>query len=128
MGLMTSGRRVLALVPAALLAVVMATLPVNATSPAIDLLIAGEDNGPAADELRFQAADLFAGHSVVLFIVRGTEKNGNKRLVSVREKIVPDDGYLTFATKDRNRNRKTRFVAKSTIDGQTYKSNTQHVR
>lgn len=128
MGLMTSGRRVLALMPAALLAVVMATLPVSATSPAIDLLIAGEDNGPAADELRFQAAELFAGQSVVLFVVRGTEKDGNRRLVSVLEEIVPDDGYLTFATRDRNNNRKTRFLAKATIDGQTYKSNTQHVR
>lgn len=104
-------------------------VPASATSPVTPaLLVAGEDNGPADDELRFKADEAAAGQTVVLHVIRGTKSQGNKRLVAVLEEIVPDDGELTFMTKDRNRNRKTRFVAKATIDGQTYKSNTQHVR
>lgn len=130
MGIMNSGRRVLALHVSLLAAVGTVTMvPASATSPVTPaLLVAGEDNGSADDELRFQADEAFAGQTVVLHVIRGTKSQGNKRLVAVLEEIVPDDGYLTFATRDRNKNRKTRFVAKATIDGQTYRSNTQHVR
>lgn len=130
MGIMNSGRRVLALHVSLLAAVGTVTMvPASATSPVMPaLLVAGEDNGSADDELRFQADEAFAGQTVVLHVIRGTKSQDNKRLVAVLEEIVPDDGELTFMTNDRNRNRKTRFVAKATIDGQTYKSNTQHVR
>ena len=68
------------------------------------------------------------GATLELFIIRGTKRDGNKRLVPIREKEIPKGGELVMKKADRNGNRKTRYVAKVTADGTTYKSNTQKIR
>lgn len=100
-----------------------------ATTPSsADLLIAGEDNGRRADQIRMQVDEAAAGQTVVLHVIRGTKAKGNKRLVPVSEAVVPEDGQLTFEVDDRNKNRRTRYLGKITVDGSTFKSNTQKLR
>jgi len=94
----------------------------------IDVQIAGDDTGPAKDILDVLVEEEAAGENVDIFKIRGTKARGNKRLVPVRSKIIPEDGQLTLRFADRNGNRKTRFIAKVTFDGTTFKSNTQKIR
>lgn len=93
----------------------------------ISILLAGDSNGGANDVIRI-SVDNGAGETLQLFIIRGTKEDGNKRLVPIREKTVPQNGELVLKKADRNDNRKTRYVAKISSDGTTYKSNTQKIR
>ena len=68
------------------------------------------------------------GETIRLFVIRGTKAQGNKRLVQIREQVVPEGGDMTFKKADRNGKRKTRYIAKISVDGTTYKSNTQKIR
>ena len=78
--------------------------------------------------MRLQADEAAAGETVRLFVIRGTKAKGNKRLIEIREDIVPEDGRLTFKKADRNGNRKTRFIAKIRTENGVAKSNTQKPR
>ncbi len=94
---------------------------------AVTALIAGEDNGAAKDVIRFQVDDEAEGATVKLFKIRGKKSKGNKRLVEVRQDLVPAGGELTFKVADRNGAKVTRFVAKVSATEATLKakSNTQ---
>ncbi|NYD57943.1 hypothetical protein BKA08_002181 [Nocardioides marinisabuli] len=96
----------------------------------VEALISGDSNGGAKDVVRFQVDDAAEGATVKLFKIRGKKSEGNKRLVQVREDIVPEGGTLTFKVADRNGNKKTRFVAKvgKTVNSLAAKSNTQKLR
>ena len=94
----------------------------------IEILLAADSNGPKKDIVRVQADEAAAGETIRLFVIRGTKAKGNKRLIEIREDIVPEDGRLTFKKADRNGNRKTRFIAKIRANGNVSKSNTQKPR
>ncbi|WP_341230874.1 hypothetical protein [Nocardioides salarius] len=96
----------------------------------VEAIISADSNGPKKDVVRFQVDDEAEGATVKLFKIRGKKSEGNKRLVQVREDIVPEGGTLTFKVADRNGNKKTRFIAKvsATEISQKAKSNTQKPR
>lgn len=96
----------------------------------VEAIISADSNGPKKDVVRFQVDDEAEGATVKLFKIRGKKSKGNKRLVQVREDIVPEGGTLTFKVADRNGNQKTRFIAKvsETDISQKAKSNTQKPR
>ena len=94
----------------------------------IELLLAADSNGPKKDIVRLQADEAAAGETVRLFVIRGTKAKGNKRLIEVREDVVPEGGQMTFKKADRNGNRKTRFIAKIRTENGVAKSNTQKPR
>ncbi|MAY96144.1 MAG: hypothetical protein CMH84_06350 [Nocardioides sp.] len=94
----------------------------------IEILLAADSNGPKKDIVRVQADEAAAGETIRLFVIRGTKAKGNKRLIEIREDVVPEDGRLTFKKADRNGNRKTRFIAKIRANGNVSKSNTQKPR
>ncbi len=94
----------------------------------VEILLAADSNGPRKDIVRLQADEAAAGETVRLFVIRGTKAKGNKRLIEIREDIVPEDGRLTFKKADRNGNRKTRFIAKIRTENGVAKSNTQKPR
>ena len=96
----------------------------------VEAIISADSNGPKKDVVRFQVDDEAEGATVKLFKIRGKKSEGNKRLVQVREDIVPEGGTLTFKVADRNGNKKTRFIAKvsATENSQKAKSNTQKPR
>ena len=98
--------------------------------PPVEAIISASSNGPKKDVVRFQVDDAAEGATVKLFKIRGKKSEGNKRLVQVREDIVPEGGTLTFKVADRNGNKKTRFIAKvsATENSQKAKSNTQKPR
>ncbi len=93
----------------------------------IDILISGDNNGAKKDVVRALVTD-GDGETIKLFKIRGTKAQGNKRLVEVREQVVPEGGNMTFKVRDANGNKKTRFVAKINRGGETFKSNTQKLR
>ncbi|MEP7736261.1 hypothetical protein ABKW28_01280 [Nocardioides sp. 31GB23] len=96
----------------------------------VEAIISASSNGPKKDVVRFQVDDAAEGATVKLFKIRGKKSEGNKRLVQVREDIVPEGGTLTFKVADRNGNKKTRFIAKvsATEATEKAKSNTQKPR
>lgn len=94
----------------------------------IEILLAADSNGPKKDIIRLQADEAAAGETVRLFVIRGTKARDNKRLIEIREDVVPEDGRLTFKKADRNGNRKTRFIAKIRTENGVAKSNTQKPR
>lgn len=96
----------------------------------VEALISGDSNGGKKDVVRFQVDDAAEGATVNLFKIRGTKSKGNRRLVEVREDIVPEGGTLTFKVADRNGNKKTRFVAKVAEGDNNLEatSNTQKLR
>lgn len=93
----------------------------------ITITLAADSNGPRKDIVRADI-DNAVGETVRLFVIRGTKAQGNKRLVQVREDVVPDGGQMVFKKADRNGNKKTRFIAKIRANGEVYKSNTQKPR
>ncbi|MBM7507299.1 hypothetical protein JOE61_001113 [Nocardioides salarius] len=100
------------------------------TPVSVEAIISASSNGPKKDVVRFQVDDEAEGATVKLFKIRGKKSEGNKRLVQVREDIVPEGGTLTFKVADRNGNKKTRFIAKvsATEASLKAKSNTQKPR
>lgn len=93
----------------------------------IVITLAADSNGPKKDVVRADI-DNAVGETIRVFKIRGTKAKGNKRLVRIREDIVPDGGRMTFKVADRNGKKKTRFVAKIRANGEVYKSNTQKPR
>jgi hypothetical protein len=93
----------------------------------ITITLAADSNGPRKDIVRADV-DNAVGETIRLYVIRGTKAKGNKRLVEVREDVVPDGGQMTFKKADRNGNKKTRFIAKIRSGGVVYKSNTQKPR
>lgn len=93
----------------------------------VTIVLSGEDTGPATDVIDAEVEGA-RGELLRLFVIRGTKADGNKRLVQIRDAEVPANGRLTFKKADRNGNRKTRYIAKITVDGTTFKSNTQKIR
>ena len=93
----------------------------------IVITLAADSNGGKKDIVRADI-DNGVGETIKLFVIRGTKAQGNKRLIQIREDVVPDGGRMTFKKADRNGNRKTRFIAKIRSGGEVYKSNTQKPR
>lgn len=93
----------------------------------ITITLAADSNGPRKDIVRADI-DNAVGETVRLFVIRGTKERGNKRLIQIREDVVPNGGQMTFKKADRNGNKKTRFIAKIRANGEVFKSNTQKPR
>jgi hypothetical protein len=96
-------------------------------SPSV--LIAGDPNGAAKDVLRLVTEECAVGDSISIYKIRGTKRDGNKRLVLVRQTEVEEGAEMVFKIRDANGKKKTRLVAK--VQGASYgtaKSNTQKLR
>jgi hypothetical protein len=92
------------------------------------VIIAGNGNGSGKDVVRFATEDCAVGDDLALYKIRGTKRDGNKRLVQVRGTEVEEGAEMVFKVRDGNDDARTRYIAKVTGSYGTAKSNTQRIR